>query len=161
MGGHRGGQVEGKVARDAECFSTSGPWGMGGGGSRSRGQTASHVKKVPEGGAAQRPKMVPYWHCSRGSGEAGVTRGRKQSRTRGCGFSSRTDALEGPEQRRAGTKPRFKRSPLATVGEGPGRVKGGSWEPSGDAAAMSNPGRRWRLEGSDAGHLRGGAGSIS
>ena len=77
------------------------------------------------------------------------------------GFTSRTEALEGPEQRHAGTKPRFKRSPLGTVGEGPRGVKGGSWEPSGDAATASSPGRRWRPEGSDAGHLRGGAGSIS
>ena len=141
------------------ALAASGAWGMVGVGPGAEARGRAMWKRVPAGGAAQRPKMVP--HCSWGSREAGVARGRKQSRTRGCGFTSRTEALEGPEQRHAGTKPRFKRSPLGTVGEGPRGVKGGSWEPSGDAATASSPGRRWRPEGSDAGHLRGGAGSIS
>lgn len=80
-------------------------------------------KRVPAGGAAQRPKMVP--HCSRGSREAGVARGRKQSRTRGCGFTLRTEALEGPERRvlsrgLPGPNPGSKGPHWAPLGKGPG-----------------------------------------
>lgn len=72
-----------------------------------------------------------------------MTRGRRQSRTRGCSFTSRMDPLEGPEQRHAGTKPKIQMSPLATVGEGPG---GEGWQPGTQRGhcRVSSPGRQWR-----------------
>ena len=69
------------------------------------------------------------------------------------------DALEGPEQRHAGTKPKFQRSPLATVGESPG---GEGWQPGTQPRCCCRVQSRETVEeGSDAGHLGGRAGSIS